>query len=185
MLCSQKKFFYRPIPDGFTVTSLKPEHVDSILQAWIISSVFTDCRQWLTEMIDLFPGVCILDSNGDPATWVLRQEFGTIGMLHVVPKYRRTNLGSVATMLMARKIYEDNYNVFSMCVKDNTASLAFHKRNKFEKVKDFTVGLVKYQFQSLLQGLCNKNCNLKILILITYIVEMIVVNTFIEFNSCL
>ena len=163
MLCSQKKFFYRPIPDGFTVTSLKPEHVDSILQAWIISSVFTDCRQWLTEMIDLFPGVCILDSNGDPATQVLRQEFGTIGMLHVVPKYRRTNLGSVATMLMARKVYEDNYNVYSMCTKDNTASLAFHKRNKFEKVKDFTVGLVKYQFQSLLQGLCNKNCNLEIL----------------------
>ena len=64
----------------------------------------------------------------------------TIGMLHVVPKYRRTNLGSVATMLMARK---DNYNVYSMCVKDNTASLAFYKRNKFEKVKDFTVGLVK------------------------------------------
>lgn len=135
MLCSQKKFFYRPIPYGFTATSLKPEHVDSILQAWIISSVFTDCRQWLTEMIDLFPAVGILDSNGDPATWVLRQEFGTIGMLHVVPKYRRTNLGSVATMLVARKVYEDNYNVYSMCVRTTLHLLLFTRGTNLKKLK--------------------------------------------------
>nr|XP_022315988.1 glycine N-acyltransferase-like protein 3 [Crassostrea virginica] len=114
---------------GFTATCLKPEHVDFIVQAWPYSSNFTDCREWITEMIDLFPGVCILDSNGDPATWILQQEYGAIGMLEVVPKYRRAKLGSAATMLLAQRVCEDNYNVYSLVSVDNTASLAFHKRN--------------------------------------------------------
>ena len=142
--------FYRPIPNGFTSACLKPEHVDSRLQSCSHSSVFPDCRQWITEMIDLFPGVGILDSNGDLASWILRQDFGTMGMLHVVPKYRRTNLATVASMLLAQKVYEENYNVYSIVSVDNTASLALHKKHKLEKVQDFTVGFVKYQFQSLL-----------------------------------
>ena len=96
-------------------------------------------------MINLFPGVCILDSNGDPATWILQQEYGAIGMLEVVPKYRRAKLGSAATMLLAQRVCEEYYNVYSLVCVDNTASLAFHKRNRFECVKDFTVGFVNYQ----------------------------------------
>ena len=106
---------------------------------------FTDCREWVTEMIDLFPSVCILDSNGDPATWILQQEYGAIGMLQVVPKYRRAKLGSAAIMLLAQRVCEENYNVYSLVRTDNTASLAFHERNRFEYVKDFTVGVVNYQ----------------------------------------
>ena len=139
-------FFYRPIPDGFTAACLKPEHVDSVLQSWALSSVFPDSRQYITEMIDLFPSVCILDSNGDLASWILQQDSGTIGMLHVVPKYRRTNLGTVTSMLLGHKLYEENYNVFSFVFVDNTASFAFHKKYQVEKV--FTVGFVKYRFQS-------------------------------------
>ena len=137
--------FHRPILDGFAVSSLKPENVDLIVQAWPYSSFFTDCREWVTEMIDLFPSVCILDSNGDPATWILQQEYGAIGMLEVVPKYRRAKLGSAAIMLLAQKVCEENYNVYSLVRTDNTASLAFHERNRFEYVKDFTVGFVFYQ----------------------------------------
>ena len=137
--------FCSPILDGFTATCLKPEHVDLIVQAWPYSSNFTDCREWITETINLFPGVCILDSNGDPATWILQQEYGAIGMLEVVPKYRRAKLGSAATMLLAQRVCEEYYNVYSLVCVDNTASLAFHKRNRFECVKDFTVGFVNYQ----------------------------------------
>ena len=96
-------------------------------------------------MINLFPGVCILDSNGDPATWILQLKYGTIGMLGVVPKYRRVKLGSAATLLLAQRLYEENYNLYSIVLPGNTASLAFHERNRFEYMKDFTVGVVNYQ----------------------------------------
>lgn len=102
--------FFSSIPEGFMVTTLKQEHVETVVQEWPYSGTFSDCKEWICDMIKQFPSVCIENEHGKPIAWVLQQDYGYIGMLHVVPEYRRAKLGSAVTMLLMEKLHkEGNY----------------------------------------------------------------------------
>lgn len=51
-------------------------------------------------MINQTPSVCIENEQRDPVAWILQQDYGCIGMLHVIPEYRRAKLGSAVTILL-------------------------------------------------------------------------------------
>lgn len=136
--------FFSSIPEGFMVTTLKQEHVETVVQEWPYSGTFSDCKEWICDMIKQFPSVCIENEHGKPIAWVLQQDYGYIGMLHVVPEYRRAKLGSAVTMLLMEKLHiEGNYICSSISVENKT-SIAFHERTKFNYVDDFKIGFVVY-----------------------------------------
>lgn len=140
-----------PIPDGLTVTTLKQEHVEIVVQEWPYSGTFSDCKEWVSDMIKQFPSVCIENEQGDPVAWILQQDYGCIGMLHVVPEYRRAKLGSAVTMLLLEKLLKEGDYIYSSVSIDNETSLAFHERNNFEYIRDFSIGYVMYPYEEGLQ----------------------------------
>lgn len=145
------RFLSRPIPGGFTVTTLKQKHVETVVQEWPYSGIFSDCREWVSDMIKQFPSVCIENEQGVPVAWILQQDYGCIGMLHVVPENRRAKLGSAVTMLLMEKLHKEGDCLYSSVNVDNKTSLAFHERNKFEYVREFSIGFVVYPYEEGLQ----------------------------------
>lgn len=133
-----------PIPDGFTVTTLKQEYAEIVVQEWPYSGTFSDCKEWICDMIQQFPSVCIENERGDPIAWGVQQDYGCIGMLHVVPEYRRGKLGSAIIMLLMEKLQREGDYMYSSINVENKTSIAFHERNKFEYLSDFLIGFVMY-----------------------------------------
>lgn len=125
--CTILGCFFSSIPEGFMVTTLKQEHVETVVQEWPYSGTFSDCKEWICDMIKQFPSVCIENEHGKPIAWVLQQDYGYIGMLHVVPEYRRAKLGSAVTMLLMEKLHkEGNY----ICRKQNVN--CFSRKNQVQ-----------------------------------------------------
>uniref|UniRef100_K1R0V2 Glycine N-acyltransferase-like protein n=1 Tax=Magallana gigas TaxID=29159 RepID=K1R0V2_MAGGI len=141
----------RPIPNRLTVTNLKQKHVETVVQEWPYSGIFSDCKEWVSDMIKQNPSVCIENEQRDPVAWILQQDYGCIGMLHVIPEYRRAKLGSAVTMLLMEKLLKEEDYLYSAVNLDNKPSLAFHERNNFEYVSDFSVGFVVYPYEDGLQ----------------------------------
>lgn len=139
------------IPNRLTVTNLKQKHVETVVQEWPYSGIFSDCKEWVSDMIKQNPSVCIENEQRDPVAWILQQDYGCIGMLHVIPEYRRAKLGSAVTMLLMEKLLKEEDYLYSAVNLDNKPSLAFHERNNFEYVSDFSVGFVVYPYEDGLQ----------------------------------
>lgn len=140
-----------PIPNRLTVTNLKQKHVETVVQEWPYSGIFSDCKEWVSDMIKQNPSVCIENEQRDPVAWILQQDYGCIGMLHVIPEYRRAKLGSAVTMLLMEKLLKEEDYLYSAVNLDNKPSLAFHERNNFEYLSDFSVGFVVYPYEDGLQ----------------------------------
>lgn len=96
------------------------------------------------RLIKQFPSVCIENEHGKPIAWGLQQDYGYIGMLHVVPEYRRAKLGSAVTMLLMEKLHKEGNYICSSITVENKTSIAFHERTKFNYVDDFKIGFVVY-----------------------------------------
>lgn len=141
-----------PIPDGLTVTTLKQKHVEIVVQEWPYSGTFSDCKEWVSDMIKQFPSVCIENEQGDPVAWILQQDYGCIGMLHVVSEYRRAKLGSAVTLLLMEKLHKAGDYTSSSINVENKTSIAFHERINFKFVNDFTIGFVVYPNEECLQN---------------------------------
>jgi len=65
--------------------------------------------------------------NGKPVSWALRTAYGSIGMLHTLPDFRRRGYAAVAVRGLASRIIECGGVPFCHIVEGNSASLAlFH-----------------------------------------------------------
>jgi ribosomal protein S18 acetylase RimI-like enzyme len=115
-----------------------------MVKEWEHSSVFGDTKDWIREVTQHSPSVCIENKDGDPVAWAIQHEYGCIGMLQVIPEYRRANLGSVVTMLMAQKIHNKGDNLYSSVAVDNHVSLAFHEKNGFDYLSGTDTAYVHY-----------------------------------------
>lgn len=135
-----------PIPDDFKITNLKEHHLDTVVQEWPYSGVFSDSKEWIKEMIAVLPSVCIENKEGQPIAWVLQQDYGCIGMLQVKSEYKRAKLGSAVTMLLAQKLREEGSHIYSAINVENSQSLAFHEKNGFQYLSDFLLAFVNYGY---------------------------------------
>ena len=88
-------------------------------------------ERWLRYHFSNFPTLCIETEDGQPVAWELQQDYGAVGMLHVVPEFRRKKLGSVVTMALAEKITNAGQIVFACVVDDNETGKAFHETNGY------------------------------------------------------
>lgn len=93
------------MPDGFRETELSERHLEILFKTWPYgkSNEFSSTERWLKYHISNFPTVCIETDRGLPVAWELQQEYGSVGMLHVEPEYRRNKLGSIVSRTLAKK----------------------------------------------------------------------------------
>ena len=92
---------------------------------------YTSMERWLRYHFSNFPTLCIETEDGVPVAWELQHAYGAVGMLHVVPEFRRNKLGSIVTMALAEKMTNAGQMVFA-CVDDNNKTgKAFHDTNGY------------------------------------------------------
>nr|XP_022292260.1 glycine N-acyltransferase-like protein 3 isoform X1 [Crassostrea virginica] len=109
------------IPDGFRVSELGERHIDPVKKSWRYSEEyeqFFSMDRWLRYHFSNFTTMCIETEDGVPVAWELQQDYGAVGMLHVVPEFRRKKLGSVVTMALAEKMNNEGQMIFA-CVNEN------------------------------------------------------------------
>ncbi|XP_078334969.1 glycine N-acyltransferase-like isoform X3 [Crassostrea virginica] len=122
------------IPDGFRVSELGERHIDPVKKSWRYSEEyeqFFSMDRWLRYHFSNFPTLCIETEDGVPVAWELQQDYGAVGMLHVVPEYRRKKLGSVVTMALAEKMNNEGQMVFACVNEKNETGKTFHETNGY------------------------------------------------------
>ncbi|XP_062607118.1 glycine N-acyltransferase-like protein Keg1 [Saccostrea cucullata] len=77
------------VPSPFTATTIKREYMDLILSQWQYTGSYCDAKEFFTHTATTFESVCILNESGEPVAWGFEQHYGAIGMIHVLPEYRR------------------------------------------------------------------------------------------------
>jgi L-amino acid N-acyltransferase YncA len=115
-----------------------------MVKEWGQSRSFDDTKEWVREVIQHSPSVCIENKDGDPVAWAIQREHGCIGMVHVVSKHRRAKLGSIVIMLLAQKIHSKGDNLYSAVDFDNEISLAFHEKQGFKYLPGIDTAYVYY-----------------------------------------
>jgi predicted GNAT family acetyltransferase len=65
--------------------------------------------------------------------WGFEQQYGAIGVVHVLPEYRRKRLGSAVVSLLSEKLLQKHDFVYSAIDKDNTSSIVLHKNVGYEE----------------------------------------------------
>ncbi|XP_048751196.1 glycine N-acyltransferase-like protein 3 [Ostrea edulis] len=121
------------VPTPFTVSTISEEYMELILSHWEYKDVFSDAREYFTPIATSLESVCILNEKGDLVAWGFEQHYGAIGMIHVLPEYRRKKLGSAVVSLLSEKLLQKHDFVYSAIVADNTASIVMHKNVGYEQ----------------------------------------------------
>lgn len=128
--------FDRPLPDGFRETELSERHLDVLCKTWPYSksNEFSSTERWLKYHICNFPTVCIETDDGCPVAWELQQEYGSVGMLHVEPEYRRKKLGSIVSRTLAKKLNKGGHLILALVTENNDPSVRFHEKNGYVRL---------------------------------------------------
>ncbi|XP_061163458.1 uncharacterized protein LOC133172560 [Saccostrea echinata] len=121
------------VPPNFSVTSIKKEYMDLILTNWPHSKVLSDAKEFFTPMATSLESVCILNESGEPAAWGFEQHYGAIGLIYVLPEYRRKKLGSAVVSLLSEKILRKHDFVYTAIEAENTKSITLHKKLGYEE----------------------------------------------------
>lgn len=144
MLMFPREIFRKPtLPDGFKEKRLEEENVELVLS----NLPYREAKEYIVHMINILPSTCILNKDDKPVAWILQQEYGCCGMLHVMPEYRRLNLGSIVGLLQAEKIFENGDEVYSWVDKTNHPALTYNLKNGLVPLPDFIVTCSKYMYR--------------------------------------
>ncbi|XP_043919055.1 glycine N-acyltransferase-like protein 3 isoform X2 [Protopterus annectens] len=73
---------------SLSLTSLNTSHAELINSIWSFGGT-DDVVVYLRELLDYFPGACILSSSGNPISWTLTNQFRAICMGYTLPQYRK------------------------------------------------------------------------------------------------
>ncbi|XP_046555930.1 glycine N-phenylacetyltransferase-like [Haliotis rubra] len=130
----------RPIPDGFTVTSLKPDQSEMANSNWKFSSEYS--INYIRDIIGKMPSCCLYDNTGDVVGYAFTYHYGFLGMLHVKEDYRGKGYAKVIVSHLAQKCLQEQKYVSVVVESDNHLSLKLHTDLGFVEVPDLRLSWV-------------------------------------------
>ncbi|XP_037927693.1 uncharacterized protein LOC119662191 [Teleopsis dalmanni] len=121
------KLISKPI-NGFVIKPLTEKYIEQINDSWPHKYPGSD---YLIQRIVRFNHtIGVFDTiTGVLCGWVMEQEYGTIGNLHVEPKYQRRGLGMSLVRLLCIEMAKAGLDATTAIMVTNTAS-----RSLFEKI---------------------------------------------------
>ncbi|NWX05790.1 GLYL3 protein, partial [Caloenas nicobarica] len=93
------------------VGSLSPAHVDLLNETWPYGGNDRS-RQYLAEVLRLFPNLCLQDKAGQPISWALTNHFGMGTHGYTLPSHRRRGYMQAVMILAARRAQAHGYPSF-------------------------------------------------------------------------
>ncbi|KQK93199.1 Glycine N-acyltransferase-like protein 3 [Amazona aestiva] len=102
------------------VGSLTPAHVDLLNKTWRYGGNARS-RQYLEELLRLFPNLCLRDGAGQPLSWALTDPFGAGTHGYTLPAHRRSGYMWTVMVLAARRAQARGFPAFGYTATWNQA----------------------------------------------------------------
>ncbi|XP_069983880.1 uncharacterized protein [Penaeus vannamei] len=136
------------IPEGFSIDSLRPEDLPTVVSEWKYK--WTETQAGLESLVAKLPSVAIRrnQANGKkdsasqdspPVSWSFLYHIGFLGNTFTVPEHRRRGLGTAVTLAMAESLRQKKLPVRSIVDSSNGASITYHRKLGFEKLCDVKI----------------------------------------------
>ncbi|XP_017317804.1 glycine N-acyltransferase-like protein 3 isoform X1 [Ictalurus punctatus] len=103
------------------VSSVKESHVALINSTWKFGKgEFTE--PMIRSMILNYPSCCVLDSEGQPVSWILTYSNCAMGMGYTLPEHRRKGYSKALVTILAKKLHSEGYPVYCFVEEENQLS---------------------------------------------------------------
>ncbi|XP_053476416.1 glycine N-acyltransferase-like protein 3 isoform X1 [Ictalurus furcatus] len=100
------------------VSSVKESHVALINSTWKFGKgEFTE--PMVRSMILNYPSCCVLDSEGQPVSWILTYSNCAMGMGYTLPEHRRKGYSKALATILAKKLHSGGYPVYCFVEEEN------------------------------------------------------------------
>ncbi|XP_056464879.1 glycine N-acyltransferase-like protein 3 isoform X1 [Gadus chalcogrammus] len=107
--------------DHFRISSLNDSNVELVNKTWKFGGD-EDGGRHIKKMIGNFPSCCIVDDHGQPVSWIILDDFCTMGMLHTLPAHRGKGYAKALVSCMARKLHAQGFPVYCFVEEENAVS---------------------------------------------------------------
>ncbi|XP_053535421.1 glycine N-acyltransferase-like protein 3 isoform X2 [Ictalurus punctatus] len=103
------------------VSSVKESHVALINSTWKFGKgEFTE--PMIRSMILNYPSCCVLDSEGQPVSWILTYSNCAMGMGYTLPEHRCKGYSKALVTILAKKLHSEGYPVYCFVEEENQLS---------------------------------------------------------------
>eukprot|EP00123_Amoebidium_parasiticum_P021193 comp6314_c0_seq1/m.2123 comp6314_c0_seq1/g.2123 ORF comp6314_c0_seq1/g.2123 comp6314_c0_seq1/m.2123 type:complete len:311 (-) comp6314_c0_seq1:608-1540(-) len=121
--------FTMPQIEGIEFKPLRPEHASLVVERWKYS--LEDSEHFVRQLITYVPSMAAYH-QGQPISWALTYRYGSIGLAHTLPAWRRKGLAAAIVYLLAQALIEES-GCASVFVADyNVASREMLKKVGFK-----------------------------------------------------
>jgi Predicted acetyltransferase len=120
------------IPDGITVAPIDLKFMNIIDRNYTFRS--KDSKARLQAEIIARPSAAVYQENGDISAWTLLHEDYALGVMFVLPKYRRRGYAALATVNLMQKVLDKGFTPYVQILDDNDASIALATSLGFQTI---------------------------------------------------
>uniref|UniRef100_A0A8V5G4V4 Glycine N-acyltransferase-like protein n=1 Tax=Melopsittacus undulatus TaxID=13146 RepID=A0A8V5G4V4_MELUD len=103
---------------GLRVGSLTAAHLDLLNKTWPYGGTARS-RQYLEELLRLFPSLCLRDGAGQPLSWTLTDPFGAGTHGYTLPAHRRSGCMRTVLVLASRRAQARGFPSFGFTATGN------------------------------------------------------------------
>ncbi|XP_053476420.1 glycine N-acyltransferase-like protein 3 isoform X2 [Ictalurus furcatus] len=108
------------------VSSLNESHVALVNSTWKFG--MGEFSEWyIRDMIMNYPSCCVLDSEGQPVSWILTYSNCAMGMGYTLPEHRRKGYSKALVTILAKKLHSEGYPVYCFVEEENQLSYSLLK----------------------------------------------------------
>ncbi|XP_053114747.1 glycine N-acyltransferase-like protein 3 [Hemicordylus capensis] len=120
----------RPRSDFLHFGTLNSSHAALLNETW---STGGNCHSlnYMDSLIRDFPSACLIDKEGQLASWCLSDAAACLTHTYTLPKYRGQGCMETVVQATARKLYANGFPIYGGVLRDNNPSRQSLKRQGF------------------------------------------------------
>lgn len=122
------------IPDGVTLSALKPEHAKVLKSDWAKQSNADELEGYFRSVIEKFESSCLLDKNGRILAYICMQYNGSIAMIYVLPEFRKEGYFDILVSDLTRKLLAKSDIAYGFIPSNDTSLINTSRKLGFEWV---------------------------------------------------
>nr|XP_060614725.1 glycine N-acyltransferase-like protein 3 [Anolis sagrei ordinatus] len=107
--------------DLFHFGTLNSSHAVLINETWSLGGNDRSLR-YLNDLICKFPSACLLDKEGQLASWTLSNPLACLTHSYTLPQYRGHHCYAVVALTAARKLHAKGFPAYGAILPDNKAA---------------------------------------------------------------